>query len=108
MIILDPIQHKERKHYFLDHNSEVWIRTSLVARVLGIDHITLNRDCRLAYFENTGNLANKQEYIKSINGHWWVRQDIDDVYTMLAPGRAGQGEDPSWFFVKDLQFGPRP
>lgn len=109
MILLNPTKHREGRHYFIDNNGYAWIRTSIAAAYLRIDHVTLNRDCRLAVNEGVGNLAKLTEYIqRDFRNEWWVRQDLDEVYTMLAPGRAGQGENKSWFFVKDLQTGARP
>src|SRR5688500_13234788 len=109
MILLSPVLHRENRHYYFDQNSVIWVRTSLAADYLKINHVTLNRDCRLAYEEGRGNLANLVEYIqRDLRGNWWVRQDIDEVYTMLAPGRAGRGENPLYFYVRDLQKGARP
>lgn len=109
MIQLDPVKHREWRHYHFDNNGFLWIRTSIAAKFLNINHVTLNRDCRLAYNEGIGNLANLTEYIqRDGRNEWWIRSDLDEVYTMLAPGRAGQGENKSWFYVKDLQTGERP
>lgn len=90
-------------------DGHLWVSTSEASRQMNLDHGTLNRDCRLAIDEEKGNLKDLQAYVCSTARNnsrlWWVRKDIDEVYTMRAPGK---GRNRAWFFVSCLMQGPRP
>lgn len=101
-LIINPYQLKEGRDYLI-LNGKYFLKTRVAAELLNVKLVTLNKDCRLAYDYNTGNLAGCQEYIRCIHKNglrtWWVRNDINQVYFMKAPGK---GRNNTLFPVASL------